>query len=41
MITTGPIPTGKQLLETLIKLLADQEGIEITAEVIEVKEDVA
>lgn len=41
MITTGPIPTGKQLLETLIKLLADQEGVEITAEIVEVEKDVA
>lgn len=40
METTGKIPTGKQLLETLIKLLADQEGVKITAE-IEEKKDVA
>lgn len=30
-------PNGKQLLETLIKLLEDQEGVKITYE-IEVKE---
>lgn len=26
-------PTGKQLLETLIKLYADQEGVKITCEI--------
>jgi hypothetical protein len=29
METTGPAPTGASLLETLIKLLADQEGVRI------------
>jgi hypothetical protein len=39
--TTGKIPTGKQLLETLINLLADQEGVKIDAEIVEVEKDVA
>lgn len=26
-------PTGKQLLETLIKLFADQEGVKITCDI--------
>ena len=26
-------PTGKQLLETLIKLYADQEGVKITCDI--------
>ena len=33
METTGKIPSGKDLLKTLIDLLADQEGIEIVYEI--------
>jgi hypothetical protein len=32
-------PRGADLLETLIKLLADQEGVKITYEIEEVLED--
>lgn len=31
-VHTGKIPTGEQLLATLIDLLADQEGVKITYE---------
>lgn len=33
-------PNGKDLLETLITLLADQEGVKITYEIKEKKKDV-
>lgn len=32
-------PTGKQLLETLIKLLEDQEGVKIKYEIVEKEEE--
>ncbi len=32
-------PNGKQLLETLIKLYAEQEGVKITYEIEERKKD--
>ena len=38
METTGRIPSGKELLKTLIDLLADQEGIKIVYELEEQKE---
>lgn len=41
METTGRIPTGKELLETLVKLLADQEGLKIDVVIEESKKDVA
>ena len=41
METPGRIPTGKELLETLVKLLADQEGLKIDVVIEESKKDVA
>ncbi len=32
MEVTGNIPTGKDLMKTLIELLADQEGVKIKYE---------
>lgn len=39
METTGKIPSGKDLLKTLIDLLADQEGVRIVYELKEGESD--
>lgn len=39
METTGKIPSGKDLLKTLIDLLADQEGVRIVYELKESESD--
>ena len=39
MEMTGKIPSGKDLMKTLIDLLADQEGCKIKYEIAEVKDE--
>ena len=39
MEMTGKIPSGKDLMKTLIDLLADQEGLKIKYEIAEVKDE--
>ena len=39
MEMTGKIPSGKDLMKTLIDLLSDQEGLKIKYEIAEVKDE--